>query len=493
MTGSWRPILLVFAVALLVRLVVVGMFLEIYDRYETAIEGRPTVHAMVKSDAGKFYREAVGILDHYREGGVWAVQMADGPFLHGRLIALYGTATGLVRYVSERVVPTGVVGGFFLLQALVLALAIAAFYAACRRALPGGVALTAALFLALEPTSAQYAGALFSEGLYFALLPLAVAGFIVLLMRPSATVPSWLGFGLLLGLLYLQRPISILLPAAFVLAALVALRGRPTRQTLLAIAGLIVGYGVVLGALGFHNQAATGRFAVMPGQASNDPMQYIAPRVRALAQDPGLAVWNLNDGPAVEIVGAELRERAMAAARTSDGQGIDIERFNAVALEIALEIFAEHPLATVEVIGWHVFRATGHINPFQLYFFYDQIYKPRDPELDRRQIDKRYEYLSWIAAYSALILLPVLAGWFIITRALWRGRRPGAAPSPMPAWLHVLLTMMILYYPAIGGWLGNDRYILPNIVPYSVYWAVALSALLERVRSPRSAAPRPRP
>ena len=49
-----------------------------------------------------------------------------------------------------------------------------------------------------------------------------------------------------------------------------------------------------------------------------------------------------------------------------------------------------------------------------------------------------------------------------------------------------LLTLMILYYPAIGGWLGNDRYILPNILPYSIYWALALTSLLACWRSRRN-------
>jgi len=41
---------------------------------------------------------------------------------------------------------------------------------------------------------------------------------------------------------------------------------------------------------------------------------------------------------------------------------------------------------------------------------------------------------------------------------------------------------MVLYYPALGGWLGNDRYILPNIIPYALYWAVAFGWAYERLR-----------
>ncbi len=486
--AEWRSVLAVFLAALAVRLVFVGVFVAEYDRYEPPTEGRPAVHAMVKSDAGKFFREGVGLLEHYREGGSWAVQMADGPFLYGRVIAFYGALTDRVRFLPDRVFPTGMVGWLFAFQALACALGVAALYAAFRRTLPPGLALASGLFLALEPTTAQYAGALFSEALYFAFVMGAMAAFVALVGRLEADpnnprrVPvnwlAWFGLGLLLGVAYLQRPISLLLPTAFVLAALAALGRRGLGRAALLSAVLVLGYGAVMTGLGLHNQAATGHFAVTPGQASNDPLQYIAPRVLALAEDPNLSVTDLNDAPAVDQQGAKLRAQLDEAARHPATGESDPALRDSVSVSLALKIFAEHPWLTAEVIGWHVFRATGHVNPLQLYFFYHQVYKPGDGALDRRQTELRYSYLSWLGVYSFLVLVPVLVGWVIATRALWHARRPGTTRLPVPLWLHLLLTLMILYYPAIGGWLGNDRYILPNILPYSVYWALTLTSLL---------------
>lgn len=486
--AEWRLVLVVFLAALAIRLLFVGVFVAEYDRYEPPTEGRPAVHAMVKSDAGKFFREGVGLLEHYREGGSWAVQMADGPFLYGRVIAFYGALTDRVRFLPNRVFPTDMVGWLFVFQALACALGVAALYAAFRRTLPHGLALASGLFLALEPTTAQYAGALFSEALYFAFVMGAMAAFVALVgrletdprnpWRAEVNWFAWFGLGLLLGVAYLQRPISLLLPTAFVLATLAALGRRGLGRAALLSAALVLGYGAILTGLGLHNHAATGQFTVTPGQASNDPLQYIAPRVLALAQDPGLSVTELNDAPAVDRQGAELWTQVRKVARDPATGEIDPARFDAAAVSLGLSIFADHPWLTAEVIGWHVFRATGHINPFQLYFFYDQIYKPNDAALDRQQTALRYSYLPWMAVYSFLVLVPVLVGWAIATRALWRASRPGTARFPVPLWLHLLLTLMILYYPAIGGWLGNDRYILPNILPYSVYWALTLTSLL---------------
>lgn len=492
-SGVWKLVLLVFLVALLVRLSFVLAFVTAYDRYEPGGEGRPAVHSLVKSDAGKFFREAARMLDHYRGDGPWAVQLADGPFLYPRLIALFGAATGLVHYLPGRQVPLGAVGGFFVLQALTFAACLAVLFVVLLRVMPRGLALTTGLFLALEPTNAQYAGALFSESLYLGFLMLAIAGFIAI-AAPKQTRPTshallfWLGLGLVLGVAYLQRPVSVLLPIAFGLAALVAWCDQPPSRRLLALTAIAIGYAAVLAALGAHNQAATGRFAVLPGQSANDPMQYIASKVTALdegAQISATGPWrNVDVAAAVAILSDRAVQRS--GYRAEDlASGLPAARaaYNEAAQAVALEVFGEHPWLTARVVLTHAARATGHINPFHFQFVYGQIYKPTDPDDAERLWRVRLTYMPYIALYSAFVFIPVLGGWVMVSRALWRRRAPGAGPPPpMPGYLHLLLTILVLYYPALGGWLGNDRYILPNIVPYAFYWAVAFEWALDQLR-----------
>jgi hypothetical protein len=485
-------------VALLIRLAFVLAFVTTYDRHEPGGEGRPAVHSMIKSDAGKFFREAAGILNHYRDGGSWAVQLADGPFLYPRLVALYGGATGLVHYLPGRQVPLGAVGGFFVFQAIAFAACLAVLFVALLRVMPCGVALTTCLFLALEPTNAQYAGALLSECLYLGFLMLAIAGLIVIATlgrtHPlSRAVLFWLGLGVVLGMVYLQRPVSILLPIAFGLAALVAWWDRPPVRRLLALMAIAIGYAAVLAALGAHNQAATGRFAVLPGQTANDPMQYIASKVMALgggAQISAMGPWRNADVAAAVAI---LSERATArSGYSAEDLANDLPAaraaYNAAARAVALEVFAANPWLTARVVLTHAARATSHINPFHFLFVYGQIYKPVDPGDAERLWRERLSYLPDIALYSAFVFIPVLGGWVVVSHALWRGRagraNPGGARPPawMPPYLHLLLTLMMLYFPALGGWLGNDRYVLPNIVPYAFYWAVALGWALDRIR-----------
>ena len=293
---------------------------------------------------------------------------------------------------------------------------------------------------------------------------------------------------MLLGIVYLQRPVSILLPVAFGLAALAAWWDRPPSRRLFALAAIAIGYAAVLAALGAHNQAATGRFAVLPGQTGNDPMQYIASKVVALdegASIPATGPWrNVDVAAAVAALSALAIERSgYSAEEMASGDPVARAAYNEAARGVALEVFGELPWLTARVLLSHTARATGHINPFHFLFFYGQTYKPADSGEAERLWRKRLSYLPYIALYSAFVFIPVLAGWIVVSRALWRRRGGGAGrPVPMPGFLHLLLTLMILYYPALGGWLGNDRYILPNVIPYAHYWAVAFGWAFERLR-----------
>ena len=117
-----RGALLVFAVALVVRLAFVGGFVDRYDRYETALDASArATHAMIKSDAGKYFDGAVRIGRAVADSGSWIVPSTMGPFLYPRLVALYGMVTGTVRYDTEGRVPAGAVTGVFLLQAIFVA------------------------------------------------------------------------------------------------------------------------------------------------------------------------------------------------------------------------------------------------------------------------------------------------------------------------------------------------------------------------------------
>lgn len=478
-----RLALVVFAVALVVRLAFIAGFVGEYDRYETITQAARDVpaHAMIKSDAGKYFAEAVRIGTEVERSGSWIVDSAMGPFLYPRLIALYGRLGGNIGFEPDGRVPVGAVTGLLWFQAAFFAACLAFFYLALRRLLPGSLPLVAALFLAVEPTNAQYVAALMTESVYFGLLMLAVAFWIraAYPQGEAGRVVRWTGLGLLLGILYLYKPISILLPAAFAIATLFVGEGVGVRRRLAAAAFLLGGYAVVLAALGVHNLAAGGTFSVLPGQARNDPMQYIASRVVALDRNPALSIGDLIKSPVVKEVGQELSDRVAALigpAQSDDPADIRAHEraFNQAAQALALDIFAEHPLLTAKVIGWHVARATSHLNPFHFHFIYSQIYKVTDPALQRAQWSYRLSLLPLIAVFSLVVLGPALLGWLMAGRRLRPGRPAAAAPVPGAA--HVLLTLLMLYYPLMGGWLGNDRYIVPNIVPYAVYWAVFMVA-----------------
>jgi hypothetical protein len=256
--------LALFVVALGVRVAVATVYVAAYDRHETEsrwLEGdHPPVHAMVKGDAAKYYTEAASIIEQVQDGESFFVagDAFFGPFLYPRLIAAYGLATGTMRLDEDGSVPTGQVHGFLVAQSVVYAAAVAALFVALARVLGTRRAVVAALFLSLEPTLVQFSARLLTETIFVSLLMLALAAAILLFHAPAGESPPWrwplyAGLGLMLGLMYLQRPGSIGLAPVFALAIFVHL-GRRRLPAFAAASTLVaVPIVVVLLLLGLHN------------------------------------------------------------------------------------------------------------------------------------------------------------------------------------------------------------------------------------------------
>ncbi|MBI4615051.1 MAG: glycosyltransferase family 39 protein [Planctomycetes bacterium] len=477
--GLLRAALLVFVVAFGARAASIAFYVSRYDRDErvpqcTCGKHLPN-HAMVKGDELKYYHTAVGILRDVREGrSPWTTGGAhDGPWVFPRVLALYGFATGRIRLDERGVPPSGEIEGFLYLHAFFFALALIPFLAALRRAVGPAVALGAALFLALEPTLVQYSARLLSETLFFAFLALTVAFWLhAIRLDPGRGrlrfVLTWVAFGVLLGLDFLNRPISIWLGLPLALARFVPWpRGR-VRAAFLSVALFFAAYAAVLGTVGLQNYARSGVFYVMPLQGRPSPLRYGVTQV--LADMKGTDPMDERRALMEDVT----REAVEAGAIDGDENWTDREHiaFGRICQARAMEFFREHPGPTARVFSRNIVSALG-VNPFDVPEHFRLTYKPEDRDLAERQVRDTKRTRPIKIAYSVLILGPVALGWFLALRA-----------GKNPAGIHFLLVLLILYFPGVAGWFGNRRLLLPSLIPYSVFWAWAVVAILRR-RRPR--------
>ena len=488
--------LALFAVALGARVAVATVYVAVYDRYEAEsrwLEGdHPPVHAMVKGDAAKYYTEAASIIEQVRDGESFFVAGDGffGPFLYPRLIAAYGLATGTMRLDQNGSVPTGQVYGFLVAQSALYAVAVSALFVALARVLDTRMAVVVALFLSLEPTLVQFSARLMTETVFVSLLMLAVAAAILLFQAPAGESPlrRWKLYallGLLLGLMYLQRPGSLGLAPVFALAIFVHL-GR-SRLAAFATATALVAAPivVVLLLLGVHNQARAGFFGFVSPQGSFMLYEYLGSQVVAegAGTTRGDARVQLRDD-AIRMAAEAGIVSADAATKRELTERETLGLYGLYRGE-ALGLLARHPLTTARVVAYDALVSL-HLNPIDTYRRYSSIYKPEDPDLAAAQAATYDRDWPLKIAYSALVLPLAAAGWLLGRRAL-------------PAPLNVLLVLGIVYFPLVSGMTGSAsyRYVIPNLLFYAVYWSLAVGLVARfvatralpalRSRAPQSA------
>ncbi len=488
--------LALFAIALVVRVAVSTVYVAEYDRHESAsrwLEGdHPPVHAMVKGDAAKYYTEAALIIEQVRAGESFfaAGDSFFGPVLYSRLIAAYGLATGTMRLAEDGSVPTGQVYGFLIAQSVFYAVAVSSLFAALARVVGPRLALVVALFLSLEPTLVQFSARLMTETVFVSLLMLAIAAAIVLFQSPPGGSPlrRWKLYallGLLLGLMYLQRPGSLGLAPIFVLAIFMHL-GRRRLPAIAAATALVASPVVaVLLLLGLHNQARAGFFEFVSPQGAYMLYEYLGAQVQSSADGTNRHATRLALSAEAIILAQQQGLVHSEAEVRKDLTEVELRRLYGLYRGDAARIVAEYPLTAVRVVASNSLYSL-HLNPLDTYRRYSSVYKPEDPELAAAQA-ATYDR-DWLLkfAYSALVLPLAAAGWLLGQRAL---------PTP----LNLLLVLGIVYFPLVSGMTGSAsyRYVIPNLLFYAVYWSLAVGLVARfvatralpalRSRAPQSA------
>lgn len=462
--------------AVLVRAAVVGGVVARYDRDESAIMrgGLPGVHGIVKTDAWNYYAFADKIIRDVRSGRgfLLAGPRYENSFLYPRLIALYGLTTGRITMGPNGEVATGELYAFLMFQSVVFAMAVALAFVALAMVLPFGLALSAGLFLALEPTLLQYSTLFLTETFFVAFLLCAVAAWLAGIARAERASPAGWFFviaGLSFGLAFLQRPVALFLPAVAiaVLPLSPALRsarflGRTTLQ-------LLIPFTVIVALLAAHNLFRAGFAYIMPQQSLYIPQVYLASEVVAevrgvpLAEaQRDLAFETLGRAKAAGVVPADDPAFGMYLPNSKDPAWTERQfyDFNKLRQRDGIDTLLQYRAQSVRLILGRSIRSVN-VDPFFAVRHLQTSLRSSDPEA-RREFDAlRDRTEPFRYAYSALMLLPALAGFVLAWRFQHRV-------------LTAFLVCLVAYFLVLTGYMGNGRYLLAALISYAVFWPIAI-------------------
>ncbi len=471
--------ILIFFLSFGLRLLAVAIYVSFYDTYESdmfvSIPHQDKKHAMIEGDARKYYINSNIIANQISSGHnpFLAGTSHDGPVLYQRIIALYALISGKIQLNTDKSVPLKQIYGFFVVQSLLFSFCLIPFFIIFSKIVNFKIAILSSLFLAIEPTVVQYSSMMLTEAIFVALILLAISLWVRTLNSETKSksvnfVKSLVVLGILLGLIFLQRPVAVLLPIVFIIAIYVRYKCKINKPFIYSSVLVIVPFALILVLLGFHNYGRANLFYIIPTQAGGAWESCLANYVVAKVKqsDPMEEKIEL-----LQKSFLKAKEKGIIRKEVIDDNAVtEYESYQLSKLRkrCAFEIFLDHPIETLCIIVKHSIKSL-HINPFHAYLFNSTAYKPKSKVMEQFQERKRAMYVPVKIAYSLLILLPAMAGWFLSRKVL-----------PVP--LNVLLTLYILYFPALSGWLGNSRYIVPNLVPYAIYWSICLEYLINWVK-----------
>ena len=108
------------------------------------------------------------------------------------------------------------------------------------------------------------------------------------------------------------------------------------------------------------------------------------------------------------------------------------------------------------------------LNPFEIYSFYEYEYKPLNPKFRYYKNKKNKRNLKIRIIYSIIFYLICVIGLFSMLK-----RKKNIN-------LIFFLITSSLYFTSIAGWVGNPRYLVPNIIFLSIFFSYGIIELKQR-------------
>jgi 4-amino-4-deoxy-L-arabinose transferase-like glycosyltransferase len=472
----WLAAVTLFLVALSVRAVVIGAVVSRYDTDESAVVrgGLRNTHGIVKGDLLNYYIWGHQIVQEVLQGRTFflAGPRYEYAFLYPRLIALYGLATGGIAMGPDGTVPSGQLMGVFLVQSTVFALAVSVAFVALTRILPFAIAAGAAVFLALEPTLVQYSSLLLTETFFLAFLLFALAAWISAYRRVERAAPAGWFFamaGLSFGLAFLQRPVALFLPPVAIAVLPLSPAFRAVQPLARSALQLLVPFAAAVALLAAHNLFRAGFAYVMPQQSMFIPQVYVAsdvvagirgiPVAEALRE---LAFNTLVRAKAEGLVPADDPAYGMYLPDQKDPAWTERQfyEFNKMRQRDGINTLLQYPVPSARLILGRTIRSVN-VDPFFAVRHLQTSLRSSNPvaRSDFEALRQRTEPFRY--AYSALILLPVLAGMLF-------------AWGTQNRVLTAFLVCLVAYFVVLTGYMGNGRYLLAALISYSVFWPLAV-------------------
>jgi hypothetical protein len=316
---------------------------------------------------------------------------------------------------------------------------------------------TILIFLCLEPSILQWHSTLWTESIYLSLMLISFS--IIIRKTSNPTLNFFLG--LLFGLLFLQRSVSILyiIPLIIYYVFIFRLKFKPYFF-------LVLGYMVIIILLGLNNYKKSENFHVLSKSHQNYSFyHYFAHIIYADTN-------NISPESAKIIVDNDEKDWILK-------NNLDLTNFQDYKKtieyknKIFLEIVLENPWFTLKYYSKKIITMCI-IHPLwtHYHFFVDK----SDPEAKKNPKKYYHKNLTENIVYSLFIYFFVMIGFFSYLKNIVYKKKISDFDSFL-----IFNIFSIAYFILISGFWGNPKYFAPCMISVIFFFSIGLEKITKNV------------
>ena len=309
------------------------------------------------------------------------------------------------------------------------------------------------LFLSIEPTILQWHSTFWTESVYFSLLILTLA----LIINSNRSFYNFGLIGIMLGLLYLQKSVSILLIVPLIFYFLLIKIDKKFYKIIL-LSSL---YGLILITLGYSNFLKTGSFYILSPQTKEAAQYaYLLPGIYA---EKNKKEKNKDFYPIPEIENKWKSENNFDKDNFKDY--LELGKFKQ---SMAIKVMLDNKLITAKLYTLGIINH-ALLNPFQTYYWHEYN-TVKYQGIEYHLSEDKKKLLKYRIVYSLFIFTIILFG---LKRIITQKKN---------ILFYLLICTLIAYFTLMLGWIGYTRYFMPSLILMSVFFGNGVSSILDLLK-----------
>ncbi len=371
-------------------------------------------------------------------------------YLPSKLLAIYSMISNkkLFDDFDKLIISKGGKFHYLILQIILYYICLFYFYKKYRKYFNSEKkALIILAVLAFEPTINQWHSSFWTESVFISLQIF----FLGMVMSNSKSNIFYFFIGVLLGILFLQKTIALFLIVPFLIFIFISKLEKKLFKASSSLLGLII----VLLYLGYSNYLKTGIFYIMPLQAKYAHYSYMVPMIYETGDNE---VEKMNTFINQEKKWIEEQDINLKIFK-------DKYKFVNYQKQKSIEVMKDNMIITLYIYA----KNTIHhylLNPVQVYYWhkYNQI---EFSSIEHHLSKDKDKWLVPRIIYSTIIYLIILVG---LANIIIKKQK---------IYFYFFISICIIYYSTMLGWMGNTRYFMPSFTMLSLFISEGLSLLFK--------------